>query len=82
MIAVAKTALKKCRMIDIWHNNVERIAWPPSELWSAGKYASSIYNIVPCDCVYIHRKGAAPTYDPKIQLPLSLLPLPGFPDES
>jgi RNA-splicing ligase RtcB len=77
MIAVAKTALKKCRMIDIWHNNVERIAWPPSELWSAGKYASSIYNIVPCDCVYIHRKGAAPTYDPKIQLPLSLLPLPG-----
>lgn len=77
MIAVAKTALRKCRMIDIWHNNVERIAWPPSELWSAGKYASSIYNIVPCDCVYIHRKGAAPTYDPKIQLPLSLLPLPG-----
>ncbi|CAN9107420.1 unnamed protein product [Alternaria alternata] len=75
--AFAKTALRKCRMIDIWHNNVERIAWPPSELWLAGKYASSIYNIVPCDCVYIHRKGAAPTYDPKIQLPLSLLPLPG-----
>lgn len=46
-------------------------------LWAAGKHASTIYNIVPCDYVYIHRKGAAPTYDPKIQLPLSLLPLPG-----
>jgi RNA-splicing ligase RtcB len=27
--------------------------------------------------VWIHRKGAAPTYDPDTQIPLNLLPLPG-----
>jgi RNA-splicing ligase RtcB len=77
MIPVAKAALKRRKVVDIWHNNVERVAWPPSAPCPTGRYAWSLNDTTPQGYVYVHRKGAAPTYNPKTQLPLSLLPLPG-----
>ena len=29
MIGLAKMALQHCKIVDIWHNNVERVPWPP-----------------------------------------------------
>jgi RNA-splicing ligase RtcB len=89
MIELARKALQQRKVVDIWHNNVERVPWPPSAPSSTPKDADSASSLTEatdkltlCDnaaqeYAYIHRKGAAPTYDPKTQVPLSLLPLPG-----
>jgi RNA-splicing ligase RtcB len=90
MIGLAKAALQKRKVVDIWHNNVERVAWPPSAPSRTHKDATSSStmaeatekptvseHVAPQEHVYIHRKGAAPAYNSDTQLPLSLLPLPG-----
>ena len=57
------------KVVDIWHNNVEQALWPPSKPNDGDNTQR--------DRVYIHRKGAAPTYNPTTGLPLNILPLPG-----
>jgi RNA-splicing ligase RtcB len=72
------------KVVDIWHNNVERIEWPPTPptLDKSLEDATSVLAInehekTETGFVYVHRKGAAPTYDPYTKTPLSILPLPG-----
>ncbi|KAJ8114516.1 hypothetical protein OPT61_g3623 [Boeremia exigua] len=72
----SKQALEARKVVDIWHNNVERIKWPPSAPGSAEATTLDNSGHVQ-DYAYIHRKGAAPTHDPETHLPLTLLPLPG-----
>lgn len=79
-----KNALQARKVVDIWHNNVERVKWPPApSSFAAEDLEVATRQLKPDDTastqeyVYIHRKGAAPTYDPAAQLPLTLLPLPG-----
>lgn len=91
-IQQAKKALQQRKVIDIWHNHVERVTWPPSPPSSRVQESArmpalsettsklTLDNEVPWDeekLVYIHRKGAAPTCDPTSHKPLSVLPLPG-----
>lgn len=83
-IEQSKQALQARKVIDIWHNNVERAVWPPSapESSASGLFeATGSLALEDAECVrehvFIHRKGAAPTYYPQTQLPLTLLPLPG-----
>lgn len=69
------------KVVDIWHNNVEKISWPPTASVSL-ENASSALAIQEQEqtqpaFAYVHRKGAAPTYDPYTKTPLSILPLPG-----
>lgn len=80
----SKQALQTRKVVDIWHNNVERVTWPPSapEPSASGlAEATSSLSLKDAKCiqehVYVHRKGAAPTYNPETQQPLTLLPLPG-----
>ncbi|KAF1939546.1 hypothetical protein EJ02DRAFT_456845 [Clathrospora elynae] len=90
MIAMAKKNLQPRKLVDIWHNNVERVVWPPSAPSLPKKAPSNTSNVgravdkltlsddtPPAQYVYIHRKGAAPTYNASTHRPLSLLPLPG-----
>lgn len=80
-IVLARKKVQEPKMVDIWHNNVERAKWPPSPpsttLSDATRKLSLGEGESRQEYVWIHRKGAAPTYDPATQLPLSLLPLPG-----
>lgn len=73
-IITARSKVRGRKVVDIWHNNVEVTFWPPQPPRSSD-------NITPptdtSQKVFIHRKGAAPTYDPVTQHPLSILPLPG-----
>lgn len=80
----SKKALAARRVVDIWHNNVERVPWPPSPpppstlaLDGSTTQLTAGDDPKPQEYVYIHRKGAAPTYDPSTHQPLPLLPLPG-----
>lgn len=81
----AKAKLRERKVVDIWHNNVERILWPPQPPPTATRPDDSIVDgasSLSLDAAqrtyaYIHRKGAAPTYDPYTNTPLALLPLPG-----
>ncbi|KAH6615183.1 tRNA-splicing ligase RtcB-domain-containing protein [Boeremia exigua] len=84
MIEESKLALQARKVVDIWHNNVERVQWPPSALPSSASGLAEVTSNLSLkenertqEYVYIHRKGAAPTYDPRTHLPLALLPLPG-----
>ncbi|CAE7010659.1 hypothetical protein PTNB73_00547 [Pyrenophora teres f. teres] len=88
MIGMAKMALQQRKVVDIWHNNIERVPWPPtppspivldatSRLSEATDKLKLQDGVSTQEYVYIHRKGAAPTYSPATQLPLSMLPLPG-----
>jgi RNA-splicing ligase RtcB len=85
-ISHARKTLQDRKVVDIWHNNVERVKWPPSPPSSTEgsatvteirETASKLHIQDAGNHVWIHRKGAAPTYDPATQMPLSLLPLPG-----
>jgi RNA-splicing ligase RtcB len=87
-IAHARNILQERKVVDIWHNNVERVLWPPSPPAAVKEDAMSSEMIEATgnlkldgtplqNHVWIHRKGAAPTYDPEYKLPLNLLPLPG-----
>ncbi|MCJ1305722.1 hypothetical protein MMC08_008538 [Hypocenomyce scalaris] len=89
-VAQARREVQARKVVDIWHNNIERAMWPPSP---PPPSASSISPPTTSDTatapttpppplplqypVYIHRKGAAPTLHPLTHLPLPLLPLPG-----
>ncbi|KAH7095890.1 tRNA-splicing ligase [Paraphoma chrysanthemicola] len=89
-IAETRKVLQERKVVDIWHNNVERVKWPPAppsssagqatstlELTAAVKEMSLSGDAAQQNYAWIHRKGAAPTYDPDSQVPLNLLPLPG-----
>lgn len=83
-ISTTKAHLQQRKVVDIWHNNVEKIPWPPKPPCPSTSNdlspATSTLNIVSDGAqtpVYIHRKGAAPTHNPTTSLPLSILPLPG-----
>jgi RNA-splicing ligase RtcB len=88
-ISHARKALQDRKVVDIWHNNVERVKWPPSPPSSSYQSATGFERTEAASKldfhgasaqdhhVWIHRKGAAPTYDPDTQMPLNLLPLPG-----
>jgi len=82
-LSQAWTKLAERKAVDIWHNNVERIPWPPAPPSDASlEDATTSLSISPnqtrsSEHVYIHRKGPAPTYDPKTGQALSILPLPG-----
>ncbi|KAF2856316.1 release factor H-coupled R [Plenodomus tracheiphilus IPT5] len=91
-IEQTKKKLQQRKVVDIWHNNVERVKWPPSPPSSVAKETCSTPELpeptsnlaldenIPQkeqEYVYMHRKGAAPTYVPESHQPLSILPLPG-----
>ncbi|KAF2463183.1 release factor H-coupled R [Lindgomyces ingoldianus] len=86
MISLTKAKLQERRVVDILHNNVERVKWPPAPPSSAAtisalKEKDSQLLLESSqeqqDYVYIHRKGAAPTCNPVTNMPLDILPLPG-----
>lgn len=84
--SLAKSKIQERKIVDIWHNNLERVKWPPTphtpapfisnldQQMSKLSIAASEDHI---GHVYVHRKGAAPTYDPSTNQPLQMLPLPG-----
>ncbi|KAI9875627.1 MAG: hypothetical protein M1830_008195 [Pleopsidium flavum] len=87
-ISTAKANLHQRKVVDIWHNNVEKVLWPPKPPRSINSNSNSndlnlttsTLNIASNEeqsTVYIHRKGAAPTQNPATSVPLSILPLPG-----
>lgn len=74
------------KVVDIWHNNVQRMQWPPktpndapslSGTTTAASSLSLSSSPESQQYAYIHRKGAAPTLDPDTFNPLAILPLPG-----
>lgn len=81
--AVQKTrrALQSRKVVDIWHNNVQRVPWPPTapgeETSIESATASLSLSPASQQYAYIHRKGAAPTLSPDSLQPLPILPLPG-----
>jgi RNA-splicing ligase RtcB len=90
VVAQARETLQERKVVDIWHNNIERVKWPPAPPSSISEGASPALKLLEGtrnltigdtspqqEYVWIHRKGAAPTYNPDTQLPLGLLPLPG-----
>ncbi|CAO2650449.1 Nn.00g017410.m01.CDS01 [Neocucurbitaria sp. VM-36] len=85
-----KKTLAQRKVVDIWHNSIERVKWPPSSPSSNQEEAASPFTLAKAtsklafndgvpeqEYVHVHRKGAAPTHNPNTQLPLHLLPLPG-----
>lgn len=79
-ISCAKAELEARRVVDIWHNNVERVAWPPVPPVAAMSDTTNNHAATPIsseNAAYIHRKGAAPALSPHTSVPLSILPLPG-----
>lgn len=88
-VSLARTTLQDRKIVDIHHNNVQKVAWPPSPPSSANEAATASLveatsKITLGDAtsstqhhVWIHRKGAAPTCNPSTGIPLGLLPLPG-----
>ncbi|KAF2501677.1 hypothetical protein BU16DRAFT_522588 [Lophium mytilinum] len=86
-VTAARANIQERKVVDIWHNNVERIQWPPSPPRSEAEatlesQTSSLSLSSPgppstADYAYTHRKGAAPTYNIATHSPLSVLPLPG-----
>ena len=69
-IPAALEAISGRKVVDIWHNNIERTLWPPQSLTPSHEQGSQ-------EPAFVHRKGAAPTLDPHTGQPLSILPLPG-----
>ena len=53
--------LKRRKVLDIWHNNVEQNhEWKPSSGSETSTNPNSV-DIPTCDSVWVHRKGAAPS---------------------
>jgi RNA-splicing ligase RtcB len=75
-ILCAKIGLSTRRVVDIWHNNVERVRWPPTPPTQDAN-ERALTSSASQSNAYIHRKGAAPTLSPSTSLPLPILPLPG-----
>lgn len=83
-ISGVRAKMLQRKVVDIWHNNVERVKWPPcpptgSTSGAAKKTSTGLIEGGESfqDYVYVHRKGAAPTYNASTNLPLDILPLPG-----
>lgn len=79
-ISCAKARLSDRRVVDIWHNNVERVQWPPIPPIlspTEGTRDESTTSTSSQSYAFIHRKGAAPTHIPGTSQALSILPLPG-----
>lgn len=87
-ISQVRATIQERKVVDIWHNNVERIKWPPGPPPSITAESSLEEKILSLslgvnhgtprkDYAYVRRKGAALTYNPSTGLPLSTLPLPG-----
>lgn len=86
LISSTRAKIQDRKLVDIWHNNLERVKWPPSppvfttsisELEDEMSKASLDDINGECDYVFVHRKGAAPTHHPETNLLLRILPLPG-----
>jgi RNA-splicing ligase RtcB len=88
LIHNTRLKIESRKVVDIWHNNVERIAWPPAPTTLHDKERSLVdatssmslgeeHITAEQKFVYVHRKGAAPTYNPETGQPLAILPLPG-----
>lgn len=73
----AKAELGARRVVDIWHNNVERVKWPPAAATTGDTNEQAATSTSLRTDAYIHRKGAAPTLSPSTSLALTILPLPG-----
>jgi len=69
----ARRAVQARKVVDIWHNNVEYTAWNPN----CTNTSDPSSRISQTSNAYTHRKGAAPTNNPRTNTPLSILPLPG-----
>ncbi|KAF2019018.1 hypothetical protein BU24DRAFT_340829 [Aaosphaeria arxii CBS 175.79] len=86
-IVRARAKIQERKVVDIWHNNLERVNWPPSLIEDTATSNTGLEAKISeisitkgearDDYVFVHRKGAAPTYDPEHNLPLPILPLPG-----
>ncbi len=66
-IQTARASVEQRKVVDIWHNNVERTFWPPQpplDLSSQTATLSLTTEQPKQFPVYIHRKGAAPTHYP------------------
>jgi len=83
MIGVAKRALQQRKVVDIWHNSIERVPWPPTELDATSGMSETEDKVKTHDGVsarehvYMHRPRAAPTQSPTTRVPLIILSLPG-----
>lgn len=81
-IEMTKRKIRERKIVDIWHNNMEKIPWPPQPP-TTGNNPDAIadgaanLSLEEQQYAWVHRKGAAPTYNPSTRQPLSLLPLPG-----
>ncbi|KAI4214494.1 MAG: hypothetical protein LQ351_002911 [Letrouitia transgressa] len=81
-IHAARESVQRRKVVDIWHNSMEKTAWPPQPPPSPPPSPHSLCDSPPpagadSQAAYIHRKGAAPVYDPRTRQPLRILPLPG-----
>lgn len=84
-VIAARQSIRARKVVDIWHNNVERVLWPPAAPPTPQSTTPSTTTTPtlsspsspPPHPAYLHRKGAAPTHSPTTSLPLPLLPLPG-----
>ncbi|KAL9608678.1 MAG: hypothetical protein Q9167_006513 [Letrouitia subvulpina] len=76
-IHAARDSVQKRKVVDIWHNSMEKTAWPPQPPPSPPKDSAPAPTPIGNNVTYIHRKGAAPVYDPRTHQTLRVLPLPG-----
>lgn len=77
-IMQARSLISDRKVVDIWHNNVSITTWPPSPSPNPSNSSTTTPpKAEKQEKVFIHRKGAAPTYNHSTNLPLSILPLPG-----
>ncbi|KAB2575057.1 tRNA-splicing ligase RtcB [Lasiodiplodia theobromae] len=93
LIQRARADVQERKVVDIWHNNVQRVPWPSTNPPSISPPTSDLADATASlslsapessssqqqqqQYAYIHRKGAAPTLDPDTFAPLAILPLPG-----
>lgn len=80
-VSAAWSAVQSRKVMDMYHNNVEKANWPPGQTLQStqevGFNSRSLGEAAQSNAVHIHRKGAAPTHNPKTGTPLLILPLPG-----
>ncbi|KAL6718066.1 hypothetical protein ACLMJK_004151 [Lecanora helva] len=80
LIIKARHDVQARKVVDIYHNNLEHRDWPPSRqnVNPEGVQPDISPPIInDTGKAYIHRKGAAPTYNRVTNQPLTILPLPG-----
>ncbi|KAL9046271.1 MAG: hypothetical protein Q9214_000850, partial [Letrouitia sp. 1 TL-2023] len=68
-IHAARESVQRRKVVDIWHNSMEKTAWPPPPPLPLPHSLQD--SPPPAEVVaYIHRKGAAPVHDPRTRQPL------------